>query len=312
MAVFRSIKDDINYAFRNGNMVTRLVIINFAVFISVNIVHFLLWLALSGNRGETNELFNNSLNWLCMPGDWRLLWRVWAPVTSMFLHEGFWHFLNNVIGLYLFGTIVGDLIGDRRVLPIYLMGGLVGNALYLLSAQIPQFNVGYYALGASGAIMALAGTALVLAPDYRVMLFLLGEVKLKYIVLVIVLLDLVGIANQSNTGGHAAHIGGFLFGCFFVYRLRAGKDMSEGMDRILDTIKGWFSSRPRRKSAPKRRPQPAMKATTFGKSKGNTASDPDTFSFQDRLDAILDKIKQQGYESLSQEEKDFLYQASKK
>ncbi len=312
MAVFRSIKDDINFAFRNGNMVARLVIINFAVFIAVNILHFLLWLALGGDRAKTNEVFNEALNWLCMPGDWHLLWRVWAPVTSIFLHENFWHFLNNVIGLYLFGTIVSDLIGTRRVLPVYLLGGLVGNALYFLSAQVPQFNVGYYALGASGAIMALASTALVLAPDYRVMLFLLGEVKLKYIVLVIVLLDLVGIANQSNTGGHAAHIGGFLFGCFFVYRLRDGKDMSQGVDKILDTIKGWFSNRPRRQSAHKRRPQPAMKATTFGKAKGNSARDPETFSFQDQLDAILDKIKQQGYESLSKEEKDFLYQASKK
>ncbi|MCY7330830.1 MAG: rhomboid family intramembrane serine protease, partial [Saprospiraceae bacterium] len=312
MAVFRSIRDDINYAFNNGNMVTRLVIINFAVFASVNIFHFLLWLALGGDRAHTNEVFNNTLNWLCMPGDWHQLWRVWAPITSIFLHEGFWHFLNNIIGLYLFGKIVGDLVGDRRVLPIYLLGGLVGNALYLLSAQIPQFNVGYYALGASGAIMALAGTALILAPDYRVMLFLLGEVKLKYIVLVIVLLDLVGIANQSNTGGHAAHIGGFLFGCFFVYRLRDGKDMSEWVGRILDTIRGWFFRRPRRHSASKRRPQPAMKATTFGKAKGSNVSDLPTYSFQDQLDAILDKIKQQGYDSLSQEEKDFLYQASKK
>lgn len=312
MAVIRSIRDDITYAFRNGNMVTRLVIINFAVFVSVNIFHFLLWLVLKGDRGQTNEVFNTVLNWFCMPGDWRLLWHVWAPITSIFLHEGFWHFLNNVIGLYLFGTIVSDLIGNRRVLPIYLLGGLVGNTLYFLSAQLPQFGVGYYALGASGAIMALAGTALVLAPDYRVMLFLLGEVKLKYIVLVIVLLDLVGIANQSNTGGHAAHIGGFLFGCFFVYRLRDGKDLSEGTNRILDIMKGWFSNRPRRSVSNKRRPQPVMKATGFGKAKGSSASDQTNYSFQERLDAILDKIKQQGYESLSQEEKDFLYQASKK
>ncbi len=312
MAVIRSIRDDITYAFRNGNMVTRLVIINFAVFAAVNILHLLLWIVLKFDRAATNDLFNTMLNWLCMPGDWRLLWHVWAPVTSMFLHEGFWHFLNNVIGLYLFGTIVSDLIGNRRVLPVYLLGGLVGNVLYFLSAQVPQINVGYYALGASGAIMALAGTALVLAPDYRVMLFLLGEVKLKYIVLVIVLLDLVGIANQSNTGGHAAHIGGFLFGCFFVYRLRDGKDLSEGVNGVLGTIQGWFSRRSRRQTTGRRRPQPAMKATTFGKAKGQSVSDEASYSFQERLDAILDKIKQQGYESLSQEEKDFLYQASKK
>ena len=94
--------------------------------------------------------------------------------------------------------------------------------------------------------------------------------------------------------------------------LRDGKDLSEWVNNILDTLKSWFSNRPRQQTSPRRRPQPVMKATTFGKAKGNSVSDESNYSFQERLDAILDKIKQQGYESLSQEEKDFLYQASKK
>jgi membrane associated rhomboid family serine protease len=291
-------------------MVTRLVIINFAVFALVNIVYFLLWLGLQGDQSKSSALFEQGLYWFCMPGDWRLLWHVWAPFTSMFLHESFGHFLGNIITLYLFGVIVGDLIGDRRVLPIYLLGGLVGNILYFISAQFMPY-VGSYALGASGAIMALAGAALILAPDYRVMLFLLGEVKVKYIVLVLVLLDLVGIANQSNTGGHAAHIGGFAAGCWFVYQLRDGKDFSEPVNRLLDRLLSLFSPARRQPRKSKRKTQPAFRAT-FGGAKGGSAHDTHDMSFQERLDAILDKIKEKGYDQLNQEEKDFLYEASKK
>lgn len=292
-------------------MVTRLVIINFAVFALVNIIYFLLWLGLQGDKGLAGQWFERGLLLFCMPGDWRtLLWHPWAFVTSMFLHEGFGHFLGNLIGLYLFGVIVGDLIGDRRVLPIYLLGGLVGNVLYFVSAQFMPY-VGSYALGASGAIMALAGAALILAPDYRVMLFLLGEVKVKYIVLILVLLDLVGIANQSNTGGHAAHIGGFAMGCLFVYQLRDGRDLSEPINRLLDRMLMWFSPvRPRKKTT-RTKTRPAFKAT-IGGAKGSQTSDTNDLSFQERLDAILDKIKEKGYENLNQEEKDFLYDASKK
>ncbi|MEZ4967296.1 MAG: rhomboid family intramembrane serine protease [Saprospiraceae bacterium] len=287
-------------------MVTRLVIINFAVFVLVNLIHFFLWVT------QAHALFDDVLYLFCMPSDWvTLLWHPWSIITSMFLHEGFMHFLGNLITLYLFGVIVGDLIGDRRVLPIYLLGGLVGNVLYFISAQFLPY-VGTYALGASGAIMALAGAALVLAPDYRVMLILLGEVKVKYIVLVLVLLDLVGIANQSNTGGHAAHIGGFAMGCWFVYHLRDGRDLSGPINWLLDRVMGLFSpGKSAQNKKQSRKKQPAFKVS-FGGGKGSGASDTEDMGFQERLDAILDKIKENGYENLSQEEKDFLYNASKR
>lgn len=311
MAVFRSIWEDIKHSFRAGNMVTRLVIVNFAVFVLVKLLFVGIWLAMPGNREGAGALYEQVILLFCMPGNWEQLWHIWAPFTSMFLHEGFGHFLGNIISLYLFGVIVGDLIGDRRVLPIYLIGGLVGNVLYFVSAQFLPY-VGTYALGASGAIMALAGAALILAPDYRVMLFLLGEVRVKYIVLVLVLLDLVGIANASNTGGHAAHIGGFAAGCWFVYQLRDGRDLSDPVNRLLDRIRGWFlPARPQAKK-PKRKAQPAFRTTLGGAARAGSVSDTNDMSFQERLDAILDKIKEKGYENLTQEEKDFLYEASKK
>ncbi len=309
MAFFKSILDDIRYSFRMGNMVTRLVVLNFCVFVLVNLVKLVLWIANAGDG--IPDYFDTGLHFFCMPAQWwTALTHPWGFVTSMFLHEDFWHVVANIIFLLLFGRITGDLIGDRRVLPIYLLGGITGNFLFLLSDFWMHYPVPY-ALGASGAVMALAGAALILAPDYRVMLFLLGEVKVKYIVLVMLLLDLVSIAHDSNTGGHIAHLGGFLMGCLFVFQLRDGRDFSEPVNRLLDRIVGWFSpSRPRPKKA-KRKTQPAFKAT-FGGAKGSSASDTNDLSFQERLDAILDKIKEKGYENLNQEEKDFLYDASKK
>ncbi len=308
MALFGSIWDDIRHAFRIGNMVTRLVIVNFGIFILVNIVYLFLIIGLGPD--EASIQLWKGLQWFCMPAAGRdLLYHPWSPLTHMFLHENFWHVVNNIVGLYLFGVIVSDLIGDRRVLPVYLLGGLMGGVLFMASAQFLPY-VGSYALGASGAVMALAGAALILAPDYRVRLFLLGEVKVKYIVLVLLLFDLIGVANKFNSGGHIAHLGGFAMGCLFVYRLRDGHDWAEPVNRLLDTIMGWFSSNRRTARPQKRKPQKAFSGA-FTATKGGRAPQDDS-SFQEKLDAILDKIKEQGYENLTAEEKEFLYNASKK
>lgn len=308
MADFGSIWDDIKHSYRTGNMVTRLVMVNFAVFVAVNLFKFVAWGTTGGDH--LPGYFYTVLHLFCMPAQWfTFLTHPWGIITSMFLHEGFLHLVANVSFLLIFGRIVGDLIGDRRVLPIYLLGGMVGSLLFLLSDFWVHYEVPY-ALGASGAVMALAGAVLILAPDYRVMLLLLGEVKAKYIVLVMVLLDLIGIVHSSNTGGHIAHIGGFAMGCLIIFRLRDGRDVAEPVNRILDKIGGWFgggrSGRPTR-----RKPQMAYRSP-FGGSKGQAVTDQEDLSFQEKLDAILDKIKEKGYEKLTPEEKEFLYKASRK
>ena len=291
-------------------MVTRLVIINFGIFIAVNLV-FLVLLIAKGPDNASIALWEG-LQWLCIPASGRtLLFQPWSPVTHMFLHENFWHVLNNIIGLYLFGVIVSDLIGDRRILPIYLLGGLFGGLMFMASAQFAPY-VGSYALGASGAVMALAGAALILAPDYRVRLFLLGEVKVKYIVLVLLLFDLIGVANKYNSGGHVAHLGGFAMGCLFVYRLRDGHDWADPVNRLLDRILSWFSLGNRSTPRLKRKPQKAYTGSFSATKGGRAPQDQSSPSYQERLDAILEKIKASGYESLSAEEKEFLYNASKK
>lgn len=306
MSLFKSIWDDFKFSLRTGNMVTKLVVVNFSVFVAIKLVYLALSLFTMGKAGG---MYETMLSFLWLHADLSTLaWRFWGTVTHGFLHDSFWHLVHNLIGLYFFGTIVSDLIGDRRILPLYLWGVLVGAVTFVITAQV-FLGVGAYALGASAAVMALGGAALILAPDYRISLFLLGGVKVKYVVLVLVLLDLVGIAGTYPAGGHAAHIAGFAMGCFFVFQLRDGRDWAIPINQFLAWFGKLFSANPRPKF---QRPKnaPTMRANFKG-SKGSRQSDSE-ISFQEKLDGILDKIKAQGYESLSQEEKDFLYEASQK
>jgi len=288
-------------------MVTKLVVVNFAVFVTLKLIYLTLSIFTMGNA---QGMYETVLENLWLYADLRdLVFHFWGILSHMFLHDSFWHLVNNMIGLYLSGRIVSDLIGDRRILPIYLFGGLAGALVYVVTAQF-FLGVGSYALGASAAVMALGGAALILAPNYRVHLLFLGAVKVKYVVLLLVLLDLVGIAGTYPAGGHAAHIAGFAMGCFFVFQLRDGRDWAVPVDNVSAWLGGLFSSKPRPKfQRPKNAPK--MRAT-FGGAKGSAKSDSQDHSFQEKLDTILDKIKAQGYESLSQEEKDFLYEASQK
>ena len=312
MSIFDSVWSDLKYGFKMGNMVRKLILINVLVFVLVQLLNLGCNIATAG-RDTGGMLFWDILHYFCFPSDWKeLLWHIWTPITSMFLHQGLWHLIGNLIWLSIFGTIVGDLIGDRRVLPIYLMGGLAGGLMYFISANIMP-SIGQHALGASAAVMAFAGTALILNPDYRVGLMLLGEVKLKYIVLIMVLLDLVGVSGMMNSGGHAAHLGGFLFGVMFVYALRDSKDWTEPVNHWLDKLGGLFDRFSNRRShmrvTHKRQSNHTKANKPAPNNKGGNKSD---MSHQERLDFILDKIKQKGFEHLTQEEKDFLYDASRK
>jgi membrane associated rhomboid family serine protease len=311
MAIFQSMLDDLRAGFRAGSMVRKLILINFLVFVVVQFVYLGCNLTMGRVAGEA-KLWS-LLEYVCMSSDWReVLWRPWSVFTNFFLHQNIWHLIGNLIWLHLFGTIVGDLIGNRRVLPIYLLGGLAGSLVYFVTANL-SVGIGDMALGASAAVMAFSGAGLMLAPDYRVGLLLLGEVKLKYVVFVMVLLDLVGASGLYNAGGHAAHLGGFLMGIAYVHLLRDGRDLSEPINRVLDRVAGWFD-RSRRPAAPRPRMKVVHRQAPPPDTRRGHAAPQSTpnQAHQEKLDAILDKIKQQGFENLTQEEKDFLYEASKK
>ncbi|MCB0571489.1 MAG: rhomboid family intramembrane serine protease [Phaeodactylibacter sp.] len=319
--MFQSIWDDVKREFGYGNMVTRIIIINVAVFVVIHLVNFGIFLYYGGSPEKSYPVFQHFLHLFCMSSDWRfLLTHPWGLFTSMFLHEGFWHILWNMLFLYWFGRIVGDFIGNQRVLPIYLLGGLAGAVLFFISANLLNYGGGsVFALGASAGVMAIVVAAGAISPDYLMRLILLGDVKLKYIVGVLVLLDVIGIGNNINTGGHFAHLGGAFFGWLFIYQLRNGADWALPANNILDGIARFFRrlfTGELQRQGPKvayRNPSRERVQRERESRRGKAASDNSPYhSHQEQLDAILDKIKESGYESLSEEEKEFLFNASKK
>ena len=310
-----SIWEDIKREFRHGNMVTRLIIVNVVFFLAINIVSLIITLT---SGFEPNSRIIDIIQWFSLSSDpIFVLKHPWVIITNMFLHYGFLHFLFNMLFLYWFGRIVGDLLGNQRILPIYLLGGLAGGFIYMLVAKF-IYATGSYAYGASAAVMAIVVAAGTTSPDYSIRLLFLGDVKLKYIVLALIFLDLIGIANLNNTGGHFAHLGGALLGFLFVRQLRNGSDWAVPVNSIIGSISDFFKSimGGSSKKGPKvvyRNPDIKRKqARKQQRAKGRAQSDTEDLSHQEQLDSILDKIKRSGYSSLSEEEKEFLFNASKK
>jgi len=320
--MLQSIWDDVRREFSYGNMVTRIILVNIAVFIFVQTVNLALYIS---NGGVPSPAFTEFIRFLSMPADgWYFLTHPWTIITSMFLHVGFFHILWNMLFLYWFGRIVGDFIGNQRILPIYILGGIAGAILFFVTANLLPYGQAaehVYAYGASAGVMAITVAAGAIAPDFIMRLLFIGDVKLKYIVAVLVLLDLFALANDANTGGHFAHLGGAVFGFLFIRALQDGSDMSAPVNRIFDGVSDFFrnlvSGNGGNSSSRRRGPKVAYKSPKANRSrnssKGSAASDNEPRSDdQDRIDAILDKISQSGYDSLTEEEKEFLFNASKK
>jgi len=307
--MFKSIYEDIKRQFQSGNILTRIIIFNIAVFV--------VFVLISVFTGFNSSIYNNIQNWLSLSSNaWEILTRPWTIITHMFMHAGFGHIFWNMLLLYWFGRIVGDFIGDKKILPLYILGGLVGGIFYYLSYNYLGYGtagVTGYALGASAAVMAFVAASAYLSPDYEFNLLIIGPVKLKFIAATLLILDLVFIGKGSNTGGHIAHIGGFCYGALYVYMLRNGTDLGEPLNDGYEKIKSFFDKNTAAKNKEKSPVFVRYKAPeSSGKRKRRIKNDSVDLSYEEQLDKILEKIKGSGYDSLDAEEKEFLIQASKK
>lgn len=310
--MFQSIWEDIKSQFRSGNMVVRLIFVNLAFFTGILVLKLMLSIAIDHSFPSPTyeqyvapflELSSSFLTTLTRP---------WVIFTHMFMHYGLLHFAFNMLWLYWFGRIVGDLIGDRKILPIYLLSGLASAFLLMFIAALPTpFNIGTSAIGASGAVLGIVVAAAAIAPDYYIRLIFLGDVRLKYVALTVILIQLVSLAANENSGGTLGHIGGIIMGIIFVGQLRKGNDLSIPVNNFLDKIKNFFNKTEQR-SKPKvayRNPKIKEMRKKRNEKKGERKTDD---NHEQKLNAILDKIKSTGMESLSEEEKEFLLNASKK
>jgi len=301
-----SIWDEIKGSFKHGTALTRLMYINGAVFLFIKIIEVIG--VLTSSPGLATAVISN----LAVPASTAALaLKPWTPVTYMFTHQGFIHLLFNLLWLWWFGKIFLAYLDQRKLVALYIMGGLAGALLYVIVFNIfPAFasavNVSI-ALGASASVMALViGTAVYL-PDLELHLLFFGRVKLKYLALVTFLITSV-FDFSVNTGGKIAHIGGALMGLAYGQGLRNGRDFGIWLNRILDFFVSLF------KPGKRLRVKYKKTGTAFKAQKTKTDHEYNSAKAerQKEIDHILDKISKGGYDSLTREEKAILFSESQK
>ena len=284
---------------RSGNTLNKLILVNVIVF--VVLILFRVILFLSG--AET--YYQLTLRFISMPAHWLVfLTRPWTLLTYFFTHEGFFHILFNLLNLYYFGQLVQEYLGSRKLLSLYMLGGIAGGLLYLLAFNtIPYYEhrvLESFMVGASASVLAIIVAAATLLPDYTFFLFIFGAVRIKYIAAVLVLVSISGIVG-SNAGGNVAHLGGALLGFFYIKQLQRGRDMGRPVMAVFDFFERLFS------------PKPAIRVTHRAAAPRPAAPEAPRAAgtpTQLEIDRILDKISKSGYESLTKDEKQKLFRAS--
>lgn len=289
--------DDIKFQFRTGNILMQLIYINGGVFLAMMILRVLLFLTGSA------DIFEQFSFYLTIPASVKtLLFRPWTLLTHMFVHAGFLHIIFNMMWLYFGGTLFLTFHDSKKLLSTYLLGGFTGALFFILGMNLfPVFqaSVPYsFAEGASAAVLAIIVAVATTAPNYVVRLVLLGPVKLKYIAIVSVLLDVLLIPG-GNAGGHMGHLGGAFFGFVYASQLKQGRDLTVDFVKPYFWLREKWANRTNRIKVVHRKP------------KSDYDYNAEKASKQEQVDAILDKIKRSGYDSLSANEKEILFKASK-
>ncbi len=259
------------------------------LYIGINGIVFLLGVVISlfvffGSDQTTVEGFIR--NYFAFPSaiaQWPT--RFYTIVTYAFFHRDFFHILFNLLWLYWMGNLFLSFLAPKQFHVVYWGGVLLGAVAFaLIYNLIPQLSVMQASLiGASAAVMAIFSAVTTLVPNYSIRLFIFGDVKLKYLLLVYIAIDMISMSTGSaNLGGSVSHLGGALFGFGYIKLLQNGTDLSS-----------FFKKKSKLKVI--RTEAPIKRAAVVN---------------QEQIDAILDKISKSGYENLSAKEKQTLFDAS--
>ena len=287
-----SITDEIKKSFKSGNALIKLLYINIAVFLAVKLIGVIITIL------QLN--YNISLvYWLAVTADVSsLILKPWTLFTYMFVHEEFLHLLFNMVWLYWFGQIFLRYFNEKKLISLYLLGGLSGAILYILAFNaFTIYNPAIPMIGASASVIAIVLAISFYIPDHTINLMFIGSVKLKYIAVATIIIDILSITS-SNAGGHIAHLGGALFGYLYISQMKKGKNITKGFDRLMDKVFSLFKPKQKFKVTYKR----PVTDYEYNKTKSTN---------QEGIDEILDKIAKSGYDSLSKKEKEILFKNSK-
>ena len=294
---------DIQQKIKSGNPITRLILINVIVFLLIGLIRIIAFI--SGESSPFTVFEYHLVRNFSLPLDLHeFIYRPWTILFHMFTHIGLSHLFWNMMSLYWFGSILAEYTSAKKIIPLYLLGGLCGAIIVMLAGTyIPffEFLKGNTAIGASAATTAIIVAAATLLPNYKIGLLFLGEVKLLYVAIFVIFLDVLNLASYDNVGGNIAHLGGALMGYLFIVQYKKGRDMANPFNRFFDWTGNLFGgTRSRMKVVYKK-----SKLTDEEYNQNRVIN-------QKQVDAILDKISKSGYESLSKSEKDILFRASKK
>jgi membrane associated rhomboid family serine protease len=281
--------DEIKSSFREGSSLTRLIYINLAVFVVIRLINVVYFLS-----GEPFTL----LNWLALPADvHQLATRPWTLLTYMFLHFDFLHILFNILWLYWMGRIFLGYFDQQKLVTLYLSGGLWGGLFYLAAYNLfPAFEDTVpvsQLLGASASVIAIVVALAFYAPNHSIYLMFVGQVRMKYLALVSVILYIIGISS-TNAGGNLAHLGGAFWGMVYVLQLKRGRDLGKGVSGLFAWLGKVF------------KPKPKIKVT-YRKTSDDIEYNRQRNQNQMVINEILDKISKSGYDSLTKEEKEILF-----
>tara|TARA_R110002096_G_scaffold231162_6_gene420888 strand:+ start:180 stop:1103 length:924 start_codon:yes stop_codon:yes gene_type:complete len=282
--------------------------------IAINLLAFLVLMVLRVflTIGGAEATYRSIISVFMMPAAIpQFLMQPWTIISYMFLHEGFLHIIFNLLFLYWFGLLVQEYLGSRKLVNLYILGGIAGGLLYMILYNIaPYFNDrvdGALMLGASAGVYAIVVAAATLRPDTQFQLLLIGPVKIKYIAIFYVL---VAFANSAgaNAGGQLAHLGGAAMGFVYILQLNKGIDLGKPVQAVGVFFEKLFSQKPKVKVTYRRDGEASRKKTTMSSSTSSSTSR----STQEEIDRILDKIADKGYDNLTKEEKRKLFDFSNK
>ncbi len=285
--------DEIKDTYKNGNSLIKLIFINSAIFVLFKIVFLFYFFT------DRTALFPIS-EWMAMPSSSvALLFKPWTLITYMFYHEEVLHFLFNMLNLYWFGKIFLMYFDEKKLVSVYLIGGVAGGLLYFALYNIfPATFHPAILMGASASIIAIMTAAAIYAPNFKLYMVFIGEVKLIYIAIFSIALFAILIASD-NPGGNIAHLGGAFFGYVWAKQFMRGRELTRGFSGFLDSVYSLF----KRKKLKVTYKRPPTNDLEYKKQK---------LINQKEVDRILDKISKGGYESLSKEEKETLFKVSNK
>ena len=272
------LKNKINLYISGLNIVEKIILFNITLYLLPFVLKTVLF------------LFNikglSIVNWFTIDATLsEFILKPWSILTYGFIHGSFSHIFWNMLILYYFGNILKNIFGEKLILNLFLSGIVAGGLTYLISYNLfPVFKgVNSVMIGASAGVMSVLFFLAAYDPQYRIRIIFF-DIKILYIALFLFFYDIIQIP-LNNSGGHIAHIGGALWGYYYSVKYKNGSD-------LVNSILSYFKKNTNNK--------PSVKSKTDNKS----------FN-QDKIDEILDKISESGYDSLTKSEKEYLFKVGK-